>query len=93
VDRTRRAEADRRVTLRPAPETMTLLTALLPVDQGVAASADGAPVELQLVIGDSTGAGAKTGPARSPVTARCRPTGPVGDGSPLRARLIDAHAA
>ena len=30
------AEADRRVTLRPAPDTMSQLGALLPVAQGVA---------------------------------------------------------
>ena len=34
--RARQAEADRAVTLRPAPDTMTYLTALLPVSQGVA---------------------------------------------------------
>lgn len=37
VERHRRAVRDRRVTLRPAPDTMTYLTALLPVAQGVAA--------------------------------------------------------
>lgn len=36
VTRRRRAEADRRVSLRPAPDTMTWLTALLPVKDGVA---------------------------------------------------------
>jgi Domain of unknown function (DUF222) len=35
VARRRRAEADRNVTLRPAPDTMTLLSALLPVKDGV----------------------------------------------------------
>jgi hypothetical protein len=39
VARRRRAEADRHVTLRPAPDTMTWLTALLPVKDGVAAFA------------------------------------------------------
>jgi len=39
VARNRRAEAERRVSLRPAPDTMTYLTALLPVAQGVAAYA------------------------------------------------------
>ena len=39
VARRRNAEADRRVTLRPAPDTMTWLTALLPVKDGVAAYA------------------------------------------------------
>ncbi len=37
--RSRAAERDRRVTLRPAPDTMTRLTALLPAGQGVAAYA------------------------------------------------------
>lgn len=36
VERVARAEADRRVTIRPAPDTMTLVSALLPVAQGVA---------------------------------------------------------
>jgi hypothetical protein len=37
VDRTRGATADRTVTLRPAPDTMSYLTGFLPVAQGVAA--------------------------------------------------------
>jgi hypothetical protein len=36
VERAAKAEAERTVTIRPAPETMTYLTALLPVAQGVA---------------------------------------------------------
>ncbi len=36
VARTAKAEADRHVTIRPAPDTMTWLGALLPVKQGVA---------------------------------------------------------
>ncbi len=39
TDRARRAETERRVTLRPAPDTMTLVTGLLPVAQGVAVHA------------------------------------------------------
>ncbi|HQR25475.1 MAG TPA: DUF222 domain-containing protein, partial [Nocardioides sp.] len=39
VARAARAESERCVTLRPAPDTMTYLTALLPVTQGVAAYA------------------------------------------------------
>lgn len=35
VDRAARAENERTVTIRPAPDTMTYLTALLPVAQGV----------------------------------------------------------
>lgn len=36
VRRARRAENERRVSIRPAPDTMTYLTALLPMKQGVA---------------------------------------------------------
>ncbi len=39
VARRRRAESERSVSLRPAPDTMTYLTALLPVADGVAALA------------------------------------------------------
>ena len=39
VARRRRAERDRHVTLRPAPDSMTWLTALLPVKDGVAVHA------------------------------------------------------
>lgn len=39
VARRRRAEADRRVTIRPAPDSMVHLSALLPVAAGVAAHA------------------------------------------------------
>ncbi len=39
VERRRRAEADRHTTLRPAPDTMTILSALLPVKDGVAVHA------------------------------------------------------
>ncbi len=39
VDRARGAQADRRVTIRPAPDTMCYLTAYLPVAQGVAVHA------------------------------------------------------
>lgn len=36
VERASRAESDRRVTIRPAPDTMALVSALVPVAQGVA---------------------------------------------------------
>jgi len=39
VARRRRAESERRVSIRPAPDTMVWLTALLPVKDGVAAYA------------------------------------------------------
>lgn len=40
VDRARIAESERRVTLRPAPDTMSILTGTLPVAQGVAVYAE-----------------------------------------------------
>jgi hypothetical protein len=36
VDRAVRAESERRVTIRPAPDSMAIVTALLPMSQGVA---------------------------------------------------------
>ncbi|NNG34690.1 HNH endonuclease [Nakamurella aerolata] len=39
TDRRGRAEADRRVTIRPMPDTMTMVSALLPVADGVATHA------------------------------------------------------
>ena len=36
VRRNAKAEADRKVTIRPAPDTMTYVTGLVPVEQGVA---------------------------------------------------------
>jgi hypothetical protein len=39
VERRRQAEADRNVTIRPAPDAMVWLTALLPVKEGVSAYA------------------------------------------------------
>lgn len=35
VDRAAKAEADKKVTIRPAPDAMTIVSALLPVKQGV----------------------------------------------------------
>jgi hypothetical protein len=52
AERAARAHSERRVSLRPAPDTMTHLTALLPVAQGVAvlAAAAAVPIEIQLVM-------------------------------------------
>ena len=62
--RAARAESQRRVTLRPVPDTMTQLTGVLPVREGVAvyaaltraADACGRPV--------TRGAGARSWPTR-----------------------------
>jgi len=64
VDRLRQAEADRHVSLRPAPDMMTRLSAVLPLTQGVAvraalaqaagmARAAGDPRTLQQVMADT----------------------------------------
>lgn len=99
VERSVRAERERRVSLRPAPDTMTWLTALLPVAQGVAAykaltkaaataksagdergrgqimadtlvervtgqsTADGVPVQVELIMNERTLVAADTEPA------------------------------
>ena len=58
VDRGRRARSDRCVTLRPAPDTMSLLTGLLPVEQGVAClAALHAEVAARAAAGDPRGRG------------------------------------
>ena len=100
VERSARAAADRRVTIRPAPDTMAIVSALLPMAQGVAvwaaltreadrlrasgdprgrgqvmadtlvcratgqATADGVPVEIQLVMSDEALLGNGSTPAR-----------------------------
>ena len=56
--RSRAAERDRRVSLRPAPDTMTRLTALLPVAQGVAAyAALAGAADAARATGDARGRG------------------------------------
>jgi hypothetical protein len=58
VDRLRSAENERRVTLRPAPDAMTRLTALLPVAQGVAViAALGRDADTNIATGDERGRG------------------------------------
>lgn len=63
VGRASRAAAERTVSLRPAPDTMTYLTALLPVAQGVAVyaaltrAADSARCHSELAGGDAVSAG------------------------------------
>jgi hypothetical protein len=56
VERRRRAEADRAVTVRPAPDTMSRLSALLPVKEGVA---------LMAVLGAAADAARAAGDPRS----------------------------
>ncbi|WP_330474096.1 HNH endonuclease [Terrabacter sp. C0L_2] len=56
--RAAKAESDRRVTLRPAPDTMAYLTALLPVAQAVAAHAAlTAAADTARAAGDERGKG------------------------------------
>lgn len=61
VRRARRAEGERCVTIRPAPDTMVYLTALLPVAQGVAAYA-----ALSLAADTARSAPADTAGGRAP---------------------------
>ena len=79
VARRRQAESHRRVTLRPAPDSMTWLTALLPVKDGVAAyatltshadsaRAEGDPRSRGQVMADALVAGILTGDGTRPVT-------------------------
>lgn len=56
VTRGRTARADRRVTLRPAPDTMSLPSGLLPVEQGVACLA-ALRQHTDVVIGNGDGDG------------------------------------
>lgn len=71
--RGRTARADRRVTLRPAPDTMAVLSALLPVEQAVAClaslrkAADTATTGSTAPGGEPPGSGSagRAGPARN----------------------------
>jgi hypothetical protein len=58
VDRLSHAANERRVSLRPAPDAMTRLTALLPVAQGVAVyAALGRDADTNIASGDTRGRG------------------------------------
>jgi hypothetical protein len=70
--RARLAATDRRVSLRPAPETMTRLSITAPVAHGVAAYA--------ALTGTPTASSARATPAAA---GRCWPT-PPSNGSPAR---------
>ena len=66
--RRRRAESERRVTVRPAPDVMTYVTALLPAAQGIAVQ-DGrpvVPVTIDLVITDRARFAGATDSAQCP---------------------------
>lgn len=56
VERLRNADSERRVTIRPAPDTMCRLTALLPAAQGVAAyAALKRDADTRVGVGDADG--------------------------------------
>lgn len=58
VERRRRAEGDRRVTIRPAPDVMSHVSALLPVKDGVAVyAALRAAADAAIAAGDERGRG------------------------------------
>ena len=85
VRRSRRAEADRTVTCRPAPDTMTYLTGLLPVAQGVAVfAALSHAVDSRRVAGDQR----SRGQIMADILVE-RVTGqPAGSGVPLEVQLV-----
>jgi len=79
TDRARKAESERRVTLRPAPDTMSLLSGLLPARQGVAAyAALTRHADSQRAEGDERSRGADHG--RHPGRADHRPGHRAGRG-------------
>lgn len=80
AERRRRAEAERRVTVRPAPDTMAYLTVLLPVAQAVAVyAALGAEADTAISTGDPRGRGQVMAD-----TLVARATGaPTADGRPV----------
>ena len=74
--RARKAETERRVTLRPAPDTMTYLTALLPVRDGVAAYAALSQEADQVRTLGASRPGPAAGPSDATEGAEERPAGP-----------------
>jgi hypothetical protein len=82
VDRAAHAERERRVTLRPAPDTMCWLTALLPAAQGVgvlkaltlaadAARAGGDARSKGQVMADTLGSGSRVRPLPTLCPSKC----------------------
>ena len=90
AERRRRAESERRISIRPAPDAMVYLTALLPVAQGV-----GVYAALKSAAGTAVGTGAATslGTAMADELV-ARATGvAVGRPQPVSLRLTMAHDA
>ncbi|HET6151578.1 MAG TPA: DUF222 domain-containing protein, partial [Marmoricola sp.] len=80
--RRRLAESERRVTIRPAPDTMVYLTALLPVAQGVAVYA-----ALTRAAATAVGTGAATGTGQAMADELVRRVTGTSDGQPVALRL------
>lgn len=80
--RRRRAESERRVTLRPAPDTMVYLTALLPVAQGVAVYA-----ALRKAAATAIGTGAATSQGQAMADELVRRVTGATTGQPVTLRL------
>jgi hypothetical protein len=72
VERRRRAESERCVTIRPAPDQMVYLTALLPLAQGVAAYAS---LRQAAQSGVGTGQATGLGQAMADTLVHCLTTG------------------
>lgn len=78
VARRRRAESERRVTIRPAPDTMVHLSALLPVAQGVAAfAALSRAADTARALGDPRGRGQVMADALVAGLVGCQPERPT----------------
>ena len=90
VERVARAEADRRVTIRPAPDCMALVSALLPVAQGVALyAALRQEADRARVAGDPRGRGQVMAD-----TLVCRTTGQqVAEDVPVEVQLMISDEA
>jgi hypothetical protein len=97
VRRLRKAHSDRRVSLRPAPDTMTYLTALLPAVEGVAVyAALSRHAATATALGDARGRGALMSDALVARLLRS-PDAAIADGAPAgeeqNAWLIDDFGA
>ena len=85
VERSRAAASDRRVSLRPAPDTMARLSAFLPVAQGVAAyAALSRAADTARAIGDARG----RGQVMADTLVECVTGQAVADGVPVEVSLV-----
>ena len=89
VRKAAKARADRRVTCRPAPETMTYLTGLLPVEDGVAVYA---ALDAAAKAADAAGDGRSRGQVMADTLVQ-RVTGTASGAHPVELQLIITDTA